>query len=168
MASGKGKDGNGRPKGGAPANGGREGALERFARDMAAAAGRPGAFLLAAAAVTVWALSGPIFGFSNSWQLVINTGTTIVTFLMVFLIQRAQNRDTMALQAKLGELIIAVRGAKNELATAEDFSEHELERLHDLHSKKAQRRPERMADACAATGAGNHKAPLGANSRDMK
>src|SRR5262245_32881415 len=88
----------------------------RFARQMANAAGKPVTFLGAAAVVVIWALTGPLFGFSDTWQLVINTGTTIVTFLMVFLIQNTQNRDTMAIQVKLSELVLAVRGAQNKLA----------------------------------------------------
>ena len=75
-------------------------------------------------------MTGPIFDYSDTWQLVINTGTTIVTFLMVFLIQNTQNRDTMALQLKLSELIIAMKGAKDSVATIEDLSEEELEQLH--------------------------------------
>jgi low affinity Fe/Cu permease len=102
--------------------------------DMACAAsqyaGHPLAFLIAALLVVVWALTGPLFGFSDTWQLVINTSTTIVTFLMVFLIQHTQNRDTLAVQLKLAELIIAVKGAKNRLATAEDLSLEELEQMH--------------------------------------
>jgi len=121
-----------------------EGVLERLARNIAIATGRPGAFLLALGLVLVWAVCGPFFGFSTTWQLVINTGTTIVTFLMVFLIQRAQNRDTMALQAKLAELVIAVRGAKNKVAVAEDFTERELEVLHEEHSEKAERKLDRL------------------------
>ena len=88
--------------------------------------------------VLVWAVSGPFFGFSDTWQLVINTSTTIVTFLMVFLIQNTQNRDTLALQLKLAELIIAVQGAKNKIATAEDLSEEDLERLHENYRKRAE------------------------------
>ncbi len=85
-----------------------------------------------------WLATGPLFGFSDTWQLVINTGTTIVTFLMVFLIQHSQNRDTMALQIKLADLIIAVKGAKNELATAEDLSDRELSELHETYARKAE------------------------------
>jgi len=85
----------------------------------------------------MWAASGPLFHYSDTWQLVINTSTTIITFLMVFLIQNTQNRDTMALQVKLAELIIAVQGAHNRLATAEDLSEEELERLHKQYCSKA-------------------------------
>ena len=111
--------------------------FERLAHRVAHAMGRPAAFLTALAVVVIWAISGPLFGFSNTWQLVINTGTTIVTFLMVFLIQQSQNRDTLALQVKLAELIIAVKGAKNHLATAEDLSESELEQLHESYCKLA-------------------------------
>jgi low affinity Fe/Cu permease len=101
-------------------------------------AGKPVTFLIAVGAVLVWAACGPFFGFSDTWQLVINTSTTIVTFLMVFLIQNTQYRDTMALQLKLAELIIAAQGAKNNLATAEDLSEEELERLHESYRKHAE------------------------------
>src|SRR5262249_5303234 len=100
--------------------------FERFARGVATLAGRPSSFLAALALVLIWVATGPIFHFSDTWQLVINTGTTIVTFLMVFLIQQSQNRDTMALQIKLAELIIVIKGAHNSLATAEDLSEQEL------------------------------------------
>lgn len=84
-------------------------------------------FLLAVAVVLVWALTGPLFGFSDTWQLVINTGTTIVTFLMVFLIQATQNRDTLALQLKLDELILATKNASNRIAGIEEASDEELE-----------------------------------------
>jgi low affinity Fe/Cu permease len=105
-------------------------AFSRFSHATAHAAGTPAAFLIATVTILIWAVSGPLFGYSDTWQLVINTGTTIVTFLMVFLIQNTQNRDTMALQLKLSELIIAMKGAKNSLATVEDLSEEELEDLH--------------------------------------
>jgi low affinity Fe/Cu permease len=100
-------------------------------------AGKPAVFLSAVLLVLIWAASGPLFGFSDTWQLVINTSTTIVTFLMVFLIQHTQNRDTLALQLKLAELIIAVHGAKNGIATAEDLSEEDLERLHEEYRNRA-------------------------------
>jgi low affinity Fe/Cu permease len=130
---------------------------ERFARAMTFASSRPAAFLIALGIVLAWLVSGPLFGFSDTWQLVINTGTTIVTFLMVFLIQRAQNRDTMAVQAKLAELVIAVRGAKNVVAVAEDLSEHELEALHNHHSEEAQGRLDRMEREAAAIRAGKRR-----------
>jgi low affinity Fe/Cu permease len=93
--------------------------------------GKPVAFLTAATCVIVWAATGPLFGYSDTWQLVINTSTTIVTFLMVFLIQNTQNRDTMALQLKLSELILVIGEAENRFATAEDLSDEELEQLHE-------------------------------------
>jgi len=101
-----------------------------FARMVSNIAGKPIAFLIAVAVVVVWAVVGPLFGFSDTWQLVINTGTTIVTFLMVFVIQNTQNRDQMAMQIKLAELIVAMKGAHNNVALAEEMADDELERLH--------------------------------------
>jgi low affinity Fe/Cu permease len=109
-----------------------------FATNISHLAGKPATFLLALAAVLLWAVTGPVFGYSDTWQLVINTSTTIVTFLMVFLIQNTQNRDTAALQIKLAELIIKVHGAKNKLATAEDLSDDDLARLHDEYRNRAE------------------------------
>ena len=103
--------------------------FEHLASRVAAAAGRPLAFALALAIVLGWGVSGPLFGFSDTWQLVINTGTTIVTFLMVFLIQNAQNRDAAAIQAKLDELIRAIDGARNQFIGIEHLTEAELERI---------------------------------------
>ena len=100
--------------------------------------GKPIAFLIATALVIIWAMTGPLFGYSDTWQLVINTSTTIVTFLMVFLIQNTQNRDTMAIQLKLSELIIAVSEAENRFASAEDLSDEELENLHQELHKRAE------------------------------
>jgi low affinity Fe/Cu permease len=98
--------------------------------------GKPISFLIATALVITWALTGPLFAYSDTWQLVINTSTTIVTFLMVFLIQNTQNRDTMALQLKLSELILVISAAENRFANAEDLTEEELERLHkELQSR---------------------------------
>jgi len=99
----------------------------RLAVATSRVSGRPTTFLLAVAVVLVWAVTGPLFGFSDTWQLFINTGTTIVTFLMVFLIQATQNRDTLALQLKLDELIIATQDARNHLAGIEEAPDHELE-----------------------------------------
>jgi low affinity Fe/Cu permease len=110
----------------------------RIAHAVAWWAGQPTAFLLALAFIIVWAVTGPLFGFSDTWQLVVNTATTIVTFLMVFLIQNTQNRDTLALQIKLAELIIAMRGAHNRLATVEDMDDAALEALHNEYRKRAE------------------------------
>ena len=100
--------------------------FERWSGAITRAAGSAKAFLVAVAVVVVWAVTGPIFGFSDTWQLVINTGTTIVTFLMVFLIQQSQNKDSLAIQLKLNELVAALEGASNRLIEVEDLSEHEL------------------------------------------
>ena len=101
-------------------------AFRHFAQHIAHLTGTVIAFTLALAIILAWAVTGPLFGFSDTWQLVINTGTTIVTFLMVFLIQNTQNRDSAALHAKLDELLIAVREADNRMVEAEDLSEEEL------------------------------------------
>ena len=100
--------------------------FRRFSNAVAAAVGTPRAFVLALAVVLAWAVTGPLFGYSDSWQLVINTGTTIVTFLMVFLIQATQNRDGKAIQLKLDELIRAQRSARNVFADLEHATEEEL------------------------------------------
>jgi low affinity Fe/Cu permease len=93
------------------------------------------AFILALSAIVIWALTGPIFQFSNTWQLVINTGTTIVTFLMVFLIQRAQNKDSLAIHLKLNEIVAALEGASNRLIDVEDLTEKEIATLHKHYQK---------------------------------
>jgi len=105
--------------------------FSRFAHAISVWTGHPLAFLLAVVLVFVWVLTGPIFKYSDTWQLVINTGTTIVTFLMVFLIQNTQNRDTLAIQLKLSELVLAIKGAENKFAAIEDLSDEELEQLHN-------------------------------------
>ena len=104
-----------------------------FAKWTARTTGRPATFALALLTIIVWAVTGPLFGFSDTWQLVINTGTTIVTFLMVFLIQSTQNRDTEALQVKLDELIRATRGAHNILLDLEELDEKQLDRIRDCY-----------------------------------
>ena len=96
--------------------------------------GSTAAFVGAAGIVVVWGVLGPLFHYSETWQLVINTGTTIITFLMVFLIQRAQNKDSLVLHLKLNELIAATQGASNRLINAQDFSEGEIRTLHDFYS----------------------------------
>jgi len=105
--------------------------FRRFAQAVSTAAGRPWTFVGAVALITAWALSGPFFHFSDTWQLVINTSTTIVTFLMVFLIQNTQNRDTEALRLKLDELILATRAARDEFVKIEDLEDDDLEHLEE-------------------------------------
>ncbi len=119
--------------------------FERAANRVATMAGRPRAFLLALAIVIVWAFTGPLFGWSDTWQLVINTGTTIVTFLMVFLIQSAQNRDAAAIQAKLDELIRAVSHARNEFIGIEHLTEVELAEIRGVLEDDAGDEPTRHA-----------------------
>jgi low affinity Fe/Cu permease len=119
--------------------------FERLANRVSAAAGRPRAFLIALTIVIVWGLSGPIFHWSDTWQLVINTGTTIVTFLMVFLIQNAQNRDGAAIQAKLDELIRAVSHARNEFIGIEHLTEKELDEIRSALEKATGDEPSRHA-----------------------
>jgi len=119
--------------------------FEQMASRVATAAGRPRAFLLAFAIVIIWALTGPIFHWSDTWQLVINTGTTIVTFLMVFLIQNAQNRDAAAIQAKLDELIRSVSHARNEFIGIEHLTEMELEEIRKVLEEDAGDEPTRHA-----------------------
>jgi low affinity Fe/Cu permease len=109
----------------------------RFAKATARASGRPASFILAAAVIVVWAVTGPLFGFSDTWQLVINTGTTIVTFLMVFLIQCTQNRDAEATQVKLDEIIRAIGKAKNELLDLEELEESELDEIKETYEVMA-------------------------------
>jgi low affinity Fe/Cu permease len=114
--------------------------FSHFAQKTAQFTGKPATFLLSLGVVAVWALSGPFFKYSDTWQLVINTGTTIVTFLMVFLIQNTQNRDTLAIQLKLAEVILAMEGVPNRFATIEDLSDEDLQQLHEEcrnHADKA-------------------------------
>ncbi len=105
-------------------------ALERVSQSATRWTGTSWAFVLASLVVLVWLASGPLFAFSDTWQLVINTGTTVVTFLMVFLIQRTQNKEALATQLKLNEIVAALEGASNQLIDVEDLSEEELELLH--------------------------------------
>jgi low affinity Fe/Cu permease len=106
--------------------------LEALARTITRFTGSTTGFTLALGTIVVWSMTGPLFHFSDTWQLVINTGTTIVTFLMVFLIQRSQNKDSLALQLKLNEIVAALEGASNRLVNIEDLTEAELNALH-LH-----------------------------------
>ena len=110
-----------------------------MAKFIARATGRPAAFGLAAATIIIWAVTGPLFGFSDTWQLVINTGTTIVTFLMVFLIQNSQNRDSEAMHLKLDELIRALSGAQNELLDLEDMEEEDLDKVRANYTALAEK-----------------------------
>jgi low affinity Fe/Cu permease len=111
----------------------------RFTKWTARAAGRPATFMLAALVIVMWGITGPMFQFSDTWQHVINTGTTVVTFLMVFLIQSTQNRDGEAVQVKLDEIIRAIGNAKNELLDLEELEEQDLERIRDTYRDLASR-----------------------------
>ena len=111
--------------------------FRKFAHAVSEKVGSVGAFIVAVAVVITWVVTGPIFGFSDTWQLVINTATTIVTFLMVFLIQNTQSRDNLALQAKLDELIVATGGADNKLVRAEELTDEQLHRLKAHFEKLA-------------------------------
>jgi low affinity Fe/Cu permease len=111
----------------------------RFAKSIAFATGRPVTFAIAVVVVLVWGVSGPLFHWSDTWQLVINTGTTIITFLMVFLIQSTQNRDTEAMQVKLDELLRISPGAHNMLMDLEELEEEELARIRAVYIKLAEK-----------------------------
>jgi low affinity Fe/Cu permease len=133
--------------------------FNRLAKWISRASGHPSTFGLALAVIVIWAITGPLFHFSDTWQLVINTGTTIVTFLMVFLIQNTQNRDGAAMQIKLDELIRALKGAHNELVDLEDMTERELEQVKARYTQlaerartKLQKRPSERDDDQAETG----------------
>ena len=141
----------------------RKSRFTRFAKRTAQLSGRPVAFCLALATIVAWLLSGPIFGFSDTWQLVINTGTTIVTFLMVFLIQNTQNRDTAAIQIKLDELIRATQGAHNALLDLEELEEEQLLDYLRSYERLAKEARERLARGRLDTDAPDikerHRAP---------
>jgi low affinity Fe/Cu permease len=113
--------------------------FSRFAKSTARITGKPVTFIMAVSIILVWAVMGPMFGFSDTWQLVINTGTTIITFLMVFLIQSTQNRDSEAMQVKLDELIRATHGAQNALLDLEELEEEELDRIKAGYEEMAER-----------------------------
>ena len=137
----------------------------RFAKGTARATGRPATFVGAVGLILGWACTGPLFGFSDTWQLVINTGTTIITFLMVFLIQNTQNRDAEAIQVKLDELIRAVEGAHNGLLDLEELEEEELERIRVDYARLAERARADLQRGLRDTGvpdgggAGDHSLP---------
>jgi low affinity Fe/Cu permease len=109
--------------------------LERFSYQATRATGTSVAFVLAVMIILVWGITGPLFHFSDTWQLVINTGTTIVTFLMVFLIQRAQNKDALAIHLKLNEVVAALEGASNRLIDVEDLTEPEIDALRSYYKR---------------------------------
>ena len=118
--------------------------FSRLARRIAVLCGRPTTFLVAVLAIVLWALTGPLFGFDNTWQLIINTTTTIITFLMVFIIQNTQTRDTEAMQLKLDELIRATQGAHNAILDLEDLEEEQLERYRRRYEALAARAREKL------------------------
>jgi low affinity Fe/Cu permease len=122
----------------------KSGGFPKFARESARWTGRPVAFFLAALVILVWAVTGPIFHYSDTWQLVINTGTTIITFLMVFLIQNTQNRDSEAMHLKLDELLRATQGAHNAVLDIEELSEEELNEMKDCYTTLARRAMEEV------------------------
>ena len=109
--------------------------LEKFSHQATRATGTSLAFVMALTVIVVWGFTGPIFHYSDTWQLVINTGTTIVTFLMVFLIQRAQNKDALAIHLKLNEIVAALEGASNRLIDVEDLSEPEIDALRNYYKR---------------------------------
>lgn len=121
------------------------GLFERFSSKVAQATGSQWAFFIALAAIVVWGITGPVFGFSDTWQLVINTGTTIITFLMVFVIQKSQNKDSKSVQLKLNELIAANKLASNRLIVVEDLTEQELDTLHNYYTRLSEETKKRMA-----------------------
>jgi low affinity Fe/Cu permease len=124
---------------------GRPGWFSRFAKTASRISGRTYSFAAAGALILAWLVSGPLFGFSDTWQLVINTATTIVTFLMVFLIQNTQNRDTEAIQIKLDELIRATQGAHNALLDLEELDEETLDKLRERYEALARQAREELA-----------------------
>jgi low affinity Fe/Cu permease len=132
--------------------------FRKFAQTTSQGVGSPWAFILAVTVIVVWAASGPMFGYSDTWQLVINTGTTIITFLMVFLIQNTQNRDARAIHLKLDELIRGVEGARTHLVDLEELSDEELERLQEQFKRLQREEPrDRRTTAELAVPNGSHR-----------
>ena len=123
--------------------------FRKFAQAASHAVGSPWAFIIATLIIVVWAITGPVFGYSDTWQLVINTGTTIITFLMVFLIQNTQNRDAKAIHLKLDELLKGVKGARTSLVDLEDLSDEQLDDMQKyyerLHKEAASHATKRMS-----------------------
>lgn len=126
------------------------GYFDRFSNIVSRGAGRPVTFAAACGLVVLWAVSGPLFGFSQTWQLVINTVTTIITFLMVFVVQHTQNRDGEAVQAKLDDLIMALRHADNRLIGAEELTGHELHKLRKMIAERVESGEETGGDPTSA------------------
>src|SRR5262245_4330045 len=137
--------------------------MERFAKYAAKWAGSSSAFAIAVAVVLVWAALGPHFRYSDTWQLVVNTGTTVVTFIMVFLIQRSQNKDALAIQLKLNELVAAIQGASNRMISVEELSEEDLQTLEEHYralSKMASKESKLTESHSVEEAARRHKAKL--------
>jgi len=109
--------------------------FEKFANKITIWSGKPLIFIIACSAVLLWAITGPLFNYSDTWQLVINTGTTVITFLMVFLIQQSQNKDSLAIQLKLNEIVASIDGASNRLINVQDLSESDLLILHRFYDR---------------------------------
>jgi low affinity Fe/Cu permease len=126
--------------------------FSRFAQWVSRKLGHPLAFVLAVIAIVVWAVSGPFFHFSDTWQLVVNTSTTIITFLMVFIIQNTQNRDNEAIQLKLDELIRSGKGAHNEMLGIEDLTDVEIEKVRMRYAQLAKATKEELKDGLKDTG----------------
>ncbi len=126
-----------------------------FAKATSRLSGRPAVFILAVGVIAVWLVTGPLFGFSDTWQLAINTGTTIITFLMVFLIQNTQNRDAEAVQVKLDELLRVTAGAHNALLDLEELEDHELDRIRSIYARLAERAREDLRVGGVDTGIGD-------------
>jgi low affinity Fe/Cu permease len=139
--------------------------FSRFAKVAARASGQPATFGLALLVILAWAVTGPIFGFSDTWQLIINTGTTIVTFMMVFLIQNTQNRDSVAMQIKLDELLRAAKGAETAMADLEDLTEEELEAFQAHYRKLAEAARRKMRESEGLPFAKSRTAPPKGGSR---
>ena len=137
----------------------RQSAFTRFAKWAARMAGRPATFAAAVLIIVLWAAAGPLFGFSDTWQLTINTGTTIVTFLMVFLIQNTQNRDAEAMHVKLDELIRAIEGAHNALLDLEELEERELDQIRGGYARLAERARADLREGQCDTGVPEVGAP---------